>query len=76
VQPLSVPARHLPVFNVCIAIAFRMSVFSVILIVFSMFFYAFCEASVLYCFAPLFSAILTNLILFIFHIPNTTVLLF
>jgi len=40
-----------------------------------MFFYAFCKAFVQYCFLP-FSAILTNLILLIFHVPNTNVLLF
>ena len=38
-----------------IAIAFRMPVFSVSFIVFSMFFYAFCKSPVQYCFAPLFS---------------------
>ena len=58
-----------------IAMAYRMSVFSVSFIVFSMFF--------MLCVKPLcsivlhpFSAILTNLSLFIFHVPNTTVLLF
>jgi len=38
-----------------IAIAFRMSVFSVSSNVFSMFFYAFCKASEQYCFAAIFS---------------------
>jgi len=55
-----------------IAIAFRMSVFSVSFIVFSMFSVNPLRSIVL---LP-FSAILTNLILFIFHVPNTTVLLF
>ena len=39
----------------CIAIAFRMSMFSVSFIIFSMYIYAFYKASVQYCFAPLFS---------------------
>ena len=57
-----------------IAGAFRMSVFSVSFIVFSMFFYAFCKPPVQYCFAPSL-AILTNLTLF-FFMYDTTVSLF
>jgi len=59
----------------CIAIAFRMSVFFVSFIVFSMFFVI--PVKPLCSIVSLsFSAILTKLILFIFHVPNTTVLLF
>ena len=59
----------------CIAIAFRMSMFSVSFIIFSMFFTLSVNPLCSIVLLP-FSAILTNLILFIFHIPNTTVLLF
>jgi len=59
----------------CIAIALRMSVFSVSVIVFGMFFMLSVKPPCSTVLLP-FSAILTNLILFIFHVPNTTVLLF
>jgi len=58
-----------------IAIAFQMSVFSVSFIVFSMFFMLSVKPLCSIVLLP-FSAILTNLILFIFHVLNTTVLLF
>ena len=51
-----------------------MSVFSVSFIVFSMFFMLSVKPLCSIVLLP-FSAILTNLILFIFHVPNTTVLL-
>jgi len=56
----------------CIAIAFRMSVSSVSFIVFSMFFMLSVKPLCSIVLLP-FPAILTNLILFIFHVPNTTV---
>ena len=59
----------------CIAIAFWMFVFSVSFIVFSMFFLLSVKPLCSTVLLP-FSAILSNLILFIFHVPNTTVLLF
>ena len=59
----------------CIAIAFWMSVFSVSFIVYSMFFMLSVKPLCSIVLLP-FSAILTNLILFIFHVPNTSVLLF
>ena len=60
-----------------IDIGFRMSVFSVSFIAFSMFFMLSVSVKPLHSIVLLpFSAILTNLILFIFHVPNTTVLLF
>ena len=58
----------------CIAIAFSMSVFSVSFIVFSMFFMLSVKPLCSTVLLP-FSAILTNLILFILHVPNTAVLL-
>jgi len=51
-----------------------MSVFSVSFIVFGMFFMLSVKPLCSIVLLP-FSAILTNLILFIFHVPNTTVLL-
>ena len=56
----------------CTAIAFWMSVFSVSFIVFSMFFMLSVKLLCSIVLFP-FSAILTDLILFIFHVPNTTV---
>ena len=55
-----------------IAIASRMSVFSVSFIVFSMFFMPSVKSLCSIVLLP-FSAILTNLILFIFHVPSTIV---
>ena len=52
-----------------------MSVFSVSFIVFSMFFMLSVKPLGSVILLP-FSAIVTNFILFIFHVPNTTVLLF
>ena len=59
----------------CIAIAFRMPVFSVSCTVFGMFFMLTVKPLRSIVLLP-FSAILTNLILLIFYVPNTTVLLF
>ena len=58
----------------CIATAFRMSVFSVSFIVFSIFFMLSVKPLCSIVLLP-FSTILTNLILFIFHVPNTTTVL-
>ena len=59
-----------------IAIAFWMSVFSVSFIVFSRLCFFMLSVNPLCSIVLLpYSAILTNLILFIFHVPNTTVLL-
>jgi len=77
---------HLQCINLCscpllaflqwIAIAFWMSAFSVSFIVFSKFFFMLSVKPLCSIVFLPFSAILTNLILFVFHVSNTTGLLF
>ena len=71
----SVPARHLPLFNEwplpSICVCFLWALLSSVCFFFILSVKPLCSIVLL----P-FSAILTNLILFVFHVPNTTVLLF